>query len=247
MKKILATIKKIVRIGLLGIALFSSVSALAVPITVTATGQITNSRDDLNIFGLGTGSNTILGASITAIWTFDTDNSGPDTYTDSQQANYSPGTDWIDSSLNIDTNTVDSTFSVDDLITDEDQFVDRLLLQHDAHGGTGYDSYWLRDRGQDQSSNEHAYSHVEIYSWVDDFMTSLDPEQTLSWSAGDYANDVGFGRFQYYDGGLQSSYGIYTLDTFIVTSGAGVPAPSSLLLFGIALSGLWLRLRKKTH
>lgn len=225
--------------------------ALAVPITVTGTGQITISRDDMNLFGLGTGTNTILCASITASWTFDTDNAGPDQQAgDPQQAHYRPSTDWVDSSLNIDTSTVDtstvdSTFSVDDLVTDEDRFFDHLFLQNEAGGGDGFDRYYDLDYERDDSSYEYAYSLAQIYSHLDDLISSFDPGQTLSWSAGDSPSDTGTGHFRYYNGS-QYSYGNYTLDTFTVTSGTSVPAPSSLIVLGLGLSGLGFRLRKKT-
>ena len=47
--------------------------ARAVPVQITFEGVVFSSRDDTNIFGSGTGMDTIVGATAKSIFIFDTD------------------------------------------------------------------------------------------------------------------------------------------------------------------------------
>lgn len=233
--------KKIVKIGLLGIALLSPVIAQAAPITITATGQVSGSYDSFGYFGLGTGSNTLLGAFVTATWTFDSDAAGTDTDSSATRADFRPATNWVDSSISFDTSTIDSDFNVSDAVIDADDFRDRMILDNE-HGSTN-DWYQITDFSKNLSTGEFAVSTAQIYSISDDLINSLDPAQVLNWSADDYADDNGSGRFQY-SYGSQFAYADYVLDTFVVSVGSSVPEPSTLALLALGLAGF--RLRRKT-
>lgn len=232
--------KNIARIGLLGIMLLSPIIAQAVPITITATGKITSSSDDINHFGLGTGSNTILDASITATWSFDTDNWGYVSESPTS-AHYQSTTNWVDSTVNIDTSTIDINFSVSDEVTDADTFYDQVFLKDEDGSDPGLDRYFVVDHNS--GPNGGVVSYAWIFSYLDNIITSLDVAQTLSWSADDFTTDIGTGHFRFFDSSAYA-WGTYRLDTFIITSGSSVPEPSILLLLGLGLAGLGIKRRK---
>ena len=183
--------KTLVYAGLLSALTFFSGIASATPITVTVEGTVTNSRDDFGFFGLGNGYNTLLGASISAVFTFDSNYAGYDfASSNPNRGDYRggswPSPDWVTSTVDIDTSTVDSTLTPGDLVSDEDIFYDRLLIQNEDHSGSGLDRYYVIDRVRDQSPYEDGYHYAQIYSYVDNLITSLDPGQTLSWHANDF-------------------------------------------------------------
>lgn len=211
----------------LALAWLLPVLAHAAPISVTATGQVISSRDDMNLFGLGTGFNTLVGATITATWTFDSSAAGADIDPNPLVANYQPLSPWIESSVAIDTASVDSTFTVSQLITNPTLVEDQLYLENELHGGDGFDRYHVGDWAFDQSQfpNRYAYSWAEIHSWLDDLVGNFDPAQTFQWNATDSANDTGVGRFQYVNASNQTAYGNYSLTTFTVNAVQAVPEP----------------------
>lgn len=218
-------------------ALVMPASVLATPIIVSVTGQVNYSTDNNNTFGFGIGSDTILGATVSATWSFDTDNAGVDTYSsDLEKAQFNPGTDWIQSTLNLDTSTVSGSFDSADLISNEDTYRDILLIQDEDDSGDGFDRYLVRNFELDSSTGEHAFSYAQIYSYLDNLISSFDTAQTISWSAGDYANDLGNGYFEYYNGSTVD-LGQYTIETFTVSTGT-VPEPEVLILLALGLLGL---------
>lgn len=241
--------KKHLWIGLLGLLALLPVMSNATPITVSVTGTVLNSRDDTNYFGLGAGSNTLLGASISATWTFDTDDAGVDLNSDPEIADYRPNWpngEWIDSTINIDTSTVDSTLTPEDVITDENQNLDRVYIQDEDGGSGGFDRYYIIDRDYDNSQRQ-VFSWAQIYSYVDNLVTSFDTGQLISWNASDSANDWGFGNFYYRDTEADPdifSTISYELETFTIAA-SSVPEPSVVSLFALGLLSVSLQRRRR--
>ncbi len=225
------------RLFALIIALFFQVDTQAALILVTATGTVTNSRDDTNRFGLGAGRDTIDGATVTATWLFDSSHSGVDLYPSGTRALYDPQIDWIESSVNIDTTTVDTYFGNNGPITSPDLFPDYLEIHNEWEGNDSIDQYRVYSHSEVSATGEYYYSASSIFSWTNDIITSLDPSQTLEWLPA--ADEYGSGEWIYSNNSQNDIVSRFNYDlTSFTVELVAVPIPAAAWLFASALLGL---------
>ena len=213
----------------------------ATPLKIVATGEVNYSRDDTNLFGLGVGNDTILGATVSATYIFDTDDAGLDISGSSTQVLYRPGSDWIDSSISIDTSTVDTALSGGGPITSPSGYDDFVQIQDEDGGGDGLDRYIVVDQVLDSATSGRYYSYAHVYSYLDSIISSFELGQAMNWAADSFVNDLGNGYIEWRNNANTSaetySYAVYTIASFTISA---VPEPAALLLLLLGLCGLWL-------
>ncbi len=217
--------------------------ANATPITISATGTVYSSDDSTNYFGLGTGANTMTGASIVTEFTFDTDDSGADLDSHPASLRHLPGIKWVSSTTVVSKGGVTLSLTPDDIFPVASATPDEILIQNEYGAGDGLgglDSYFIEDK-IDLGGGDEAYSQLHLYSYLDNIIASLDLDQVFSWTAGDSANDFGVGHFAIRSRGAGlNSVLDYELDTFTIAVSTSVPEPTILILLAIGLIGLGL-------
>lgn len=217
------------------------IGAMATPITITATGTVYSSEDDNNYFGLGTGNDTMSGATIVAEFMFDTDDSGSDVNPHPKIFSLKPGTKWISSTTQVSKGGVTLNLTPDDIAPTADILEDQIQLLDEygsGDGSGGLDEYFIQDYALIGRGDE-AYSQLEISSFLDNIITSLDINQIFSWTSGDSVNDFGEGFFALRNRDTSTNAVLnYHLDTFTIAVSANVPEPTALFLLLIGLMGM---------
>ena len=226
-------------IGLSALGLFLFPVALhATPITISATGTVVSSEDSANYFGLGYGDDTMLGATIVAEFTFDTDDSGPDANPNPDILALLPGIQWISSTTQATKGGVTVSLTPDDILPSAPVKQDEILIHNEYGAGDGLgglDSYFIEDKA-DLGGGDEVFSQLTLSSLLDNIITSLDINEAISWTSGDFLNDLGEGEFAFRSRGLgQNAVLNYQLDTFTVSTSASVPEPTILFLLAIGL------------
>lgn len=227
---------------------------LAAPIVVTATGQVTYSYDGVNMLGFGSGEGTILGASVTAIWSFDTDDAGPNLRDETWATYWSSTNDWISSSVVLTDSTTTATLGAYGPVTNPTRLSDELSIHNEDDrltptGGPLTDLYYLLDYAEsgEGSALQRYRSWANVNSTVNDLFSTVTPDTTWIWD--EVAGTTSVGGIYYYDNRTGDTKGDsfdvqYTFSSFSVTT---VPIPAAVWLFGSGLIGLiGLARRKKS-
>jgi len=230
--------------SLLCFLLLFPTTSYAAPIVVTATGQVTYSFDKVNMLGFGIGEDTILGASVTALWSFDTDDAGPNLRDDTWATYWSSTNDWISSSVVLTDSTTTATLGASGPVTNPTRISDELSIHNEddrltASGGPLTDLYYLSDGTESEDSGLQRYnSWANVNSTVNDLFSTVTPDTTWIWD--EVAGTTSMGGIYYYDNRTGDTKGDsfevrYTFDSFSVTT---VPLPAAAWLFGSGLIGL---------
>ncbi len=225
--------------------------AHAVPITITTTGDVIHSDDPLGkAFGQGAGKNTILGATVTTKFFFDT-NDIPTTNLSgiSHTEVFDDRTNWLSSSIYVDIDTVDPLFKLGNIMPTLPHITDRLAHTNRSILTTSTrNSFFLRDtslgtsatntRGDLVSNELHLISDtVELVPSFDDILGNIKAYQSLDFSDPDSA----YFATMYYrisDQNINARLR-YRLSSLSVSIGATeVPEPS--LYWALVLPLIWL-------
>ena len=222
---------------------------LAAPIVVTATGQVTYSYDGVNMLGFGSGEGTILGASVTAIWSFDTDDAGPNLRDETWATYLSSNNDWISSSVVLTDSTTTATLGAFGPATNPTRFSDELSIHNEdtrlSRDGDPTDLYYINNATMsDEGSGLQRYnSWANVNSVVNDLFTTVTPDTTWIWD--EVAGTTSAGGIYYYDNRTGDTKGDafevnYTFGSFSVTTvpTSPIPVPAAIWLFASGLLGL---------
>ena len=237
--------------SLLCFLLLLPTTSYAALIVVTATGQVTYSFDKVNMLGFGSGEDTILGASVTALWSFDTDDAGPNLRDDTWATYWSSTNDWISSSVILTDSTTTKVIGASGPVTNPTRLSDELSIHNEdtdlSRLGDPTDLYFIQDETMsDEGSGLQRYkSWANVNSVVNDLFSTVTPDTTWIWDEVAGTNSVG--GMYYYDARAGDTNGDffqvdYTFDSFSVST---VPVPAAAWLFGSGLIGLIGLARRK--
>lgn len=235
--------KNIIRLSITVAVLVFSGLVQAIPIVVTATGVVSESRDDLDLFGFGSGSNTLLGAEITSTWLFDTDNLGPDIDSFSTAAYYFAQTNSVTSNAHFSKDGATSVFRLEDAIPSSDRDQDSVTVENEHF--LGIDGYSVSDVKR-VGTSILAVNAIMVRG-TDDWIDSLLANQTINRTLSDltsynFGNAAGIS----YDIGNDRGYALYAINSFTVMPGsAPIPEPAGVFLLLFGMSGLVVTRRLK--
>ncbi len=251
-------------IRLLVILLFIlPVQSHAVLMRAVATGTVFGSSDETGKFGYGSDAgNPLIGATVLAQWTFDTEEAGPGGDVPAGGGFlpgnlWSPKTNWIDSVVIVRPVSTDEPvlkFNDDGgplaPVSGADVFTDNVYLQNiDGEAGTGepyQDEYRLVSSRREGPLGEPAVEYYYSAALISDIAlisSETDLTQEVMWTP----NDGGFGdgTVKYgYDGEFSGpeSFVFYSIDSFTVRQ---VPEPGTLGMMGAGLFALGVMRRKR--